>query len=253
MRKILSSLLILLLCCFVVMPSSAQEAQISLHLGRDFGYSSGTGRIQGLFTLSASGPASLARVVFLMDGQSMGEDSEAPFKVQFDTSQYALGEHVISARGYTSDGAVIAANEIRATFTPADEGMKAAGAIALPVFGLILGVMLLSFVITMASARKKGSLPLGTPRNYGLWGGTICTKCGRPFAFHASRLKLLVGSLDFCPHCGKWSFLRPVPLAALRAAEAAELEWDKPAAEVQGISEEEKLRKEMDDSRYQGA
>ena len=58
----------------------------------------------------------------------------------------------------------------------------------------------------------------------------------------------LFNKLDRCPYCGRWGFLRRRSLEELRAAEAAELDG------VQGfepeISEEEKLRKELDDSRY---
>jgi len=44
--------------------------------------------------------------------------------------------------------------------------------------------------------------------------------------------------------------VRIQPLAKLREAEQAELEWGR--VEEAKISEEEKLRKELDDSKYQG-
>ena len=45
------------------MPVLAQTDQtLNLRLSRDFGYSSGTGHIQGAFSMIASGPESLERV-----------------------------------------------------------------------------------------------------------------------------------------------------------------------------------------------
>ena len=50
-------------------PAQAQnnEDELLLSLSRDFGYSSGTGRIQGTFSMKASGPEDLERVVFYID------------------------------------------------------------------------------------------------------------------------------------------------------------------------------------------
>jgi hypothetical protein len=253
MKKLLISLTLIFCLSLGASLAYAQEAKLTLSMRRDFGYSSGTGRIQGLFSLTAAGPEDLTRVTFLMDGESFGEDAEAPFKIQFDTGQFSLGEHVISARGTTSDGSELASNEIRATFTPADEGMKVAGGIILPILGLVVGIMALSFVVSMASSRRKGTLPLGTPRNYGMQGGTICKKCGRPFALHVFKVNLLMGALDFCPHCGKWGVVRRLPLEVLRQAEANELQWEDKGEQVKGMTEEEKLRKDLEDSRFQGS
>jgi hypothetical protein len=230
----------------------AQETGLKISLSRDFGYSSGTGRIQGMFTIHVKGPENLTRVVFFMDGKPMGEDTEAPFKLQFDTGQFSLGEHVIRAVGTTSDGQELPSNEIRATFATPEESWQVGAAILVPVLGLVVGIMALTFVVSMVSARRRGALPLGMPRNYGLKGGTICPKCRRPFALHLFAFNLFTHVFDFCPHCGKWSLLRPLPNDLLRQAEATELTWERPGEAVRGMSEEEKLKKELDDSRYQG-
>jgi len=60
------------------------------------------------------------------------------------------------------------------------------------------------------------------------------------------------GTFQTCPlpYCSKWSAVRIQPLAKLREAEQAELEWGR--VEIAKISEEEKLRKELEDSKYQG-
>jgi hypothetical protein len=62
-------------------------------------------------------------------------------------------------------------------------------------------------------------------------------------------MNLGLSKLARCPYCGKWSIVRIQSMAKLREAEQAELEWGK--AEVLEETEEEKLRKELDDSKYQ--
>jgi DNA-directed RNA polymerase subunit RPC12/RpoP len=101
------------------------------------------------------------------------------------------------------------------------------------------------------TAGKHQSLPLGTPRKYGISGGAICPKCQRPFALHFFALNLGLGKFDRCPYCGKWSVLRPRPIAELRQAEEVELQAAMDAALPPEVSEEEKLRRELDDSRFQ--
>jgi hypothetical protein len=63
-------------------------------------------------------------------------------------------------------------------------------------------------------------------------------------------MNLGLSKLARCPYCGKWSAVRIQPLAKLREAEKAELEWGR--AEVREETAEEKLGKELDDSKYQG-
>jgi hypothetical protein len=254
-KKTLPRILLLWLLATLTLatPTHAQsDRQLKLRFSRDFGYSSGTGQIEGTFTLRASGPENLLRVEFLIDGEVINEDSEAPFQHQFNTGQFDLGIHTISARGYLQDGNVLQSSSYEREFVSPEEGIQTAGRILIPIFGLILAIMLLTFVIPLLFDRgKKSSLPLGVPRNYGIFGGAICPKCGRPFSRHIYGMNLVVGKLDRCPHCRKWSLVQRASLAELRAAEEAELEsarGDLPRVE---ISEEERLRKELDDSRYQ--
>jgi hypothetical protein len=227
------------------------EGELILTLSRDFGYSSGTGRIQGTFTLKVSGPENLQRVVFLIDGQPIGEDTQAPFSIQFHTGSYPLGVHTLSAAGYTGEGRELTSNESQREFVKADEGGRAALRIAGPIIGVTFGIILLSTVLPIILGRRKGtSIPLGAPRSYGLLGGTICPKCGRPFGMHIWGFNLLVGKLDRCPHCGRWSLAQRFSPEALKAAEAAEVEMAEGDASEVSHSTEEALRKELDDSRY---
>jgi hypothetical protein len=62
---------------------------------------------------------------------------------------------------------------------------------------------------------------------------------------------LLIGKLDRCPHCGKWSIVRSESPQALRLAEVAELDQIQQSDHLPQIPEEEKMKKELDDSKYQ--
>lgn len=235
--------------------ASAAQAQsgndLTLSLSRDFGYSSGTGKIQGKFSMKVKGPENLARVDFLIDGKSIGQVTQPPFNLQFNTGDYPLGVHTISAVGFTSSGQELHSNEVKAEFVSASEGYQSAMKIAIPIVGVALLAVLLSFVGPLLLNRgKKSTVPLGSQQNYGILGGTICPKCGRPFSVHVWGVNLMVGKLDRCPHCGKWSIVRRYPISALREAEAAELKDAKDQGQVPSLSEEERLRKELDDSRF---
>lgn len=228
-----------------------QEDELTFSMSRDFGYASGTGDIQGTFSMIAKGPADLVKVSFYIDDQVIGEDSEAPFKLQFTTDSYGLGMHSLKAVGTTASGRVIESKTYQRNFVSADEGWKAALTIAGPILGLVLVISLVGVLGPVLMGKKKGSIPLGAPRNYGAAGGAICTKCKRPFPRHFFAPNMLFGKLERCPHCGKISIVAAASPAQLRAAEKAELALlAGDAMQVEGMSEEEKLRKELEDSRY---
>ena len=165
------------------------------------------------------------------------------------TDNYPLGAHELYALGYTVDGKSIRSNSYTRTFVPASEGGAAAIKIVLPLLVVIFGATILSAVIPMLLGRKTASLAPGTPRTY-TFGGGICPKCGRPFALSLLGMNLLTGKLSRCPYCGKWSIVRGASLQTLRAAEQAEIESAK--GQIPEATEEEKLKKALDDSKYQG-
>lgn len=253
-KKIIIPLSILAVLWFAAMHPvlASAQAALSLRLSKDFGYSSGTGKIQGTFSMKASGPDNLSRVIFYIDGKQIGEVSQAPFNLQFNTDSYSLGIHTLSASGYTTDGAELQSNEIKAEFVTASQGWQAALKIAIPIIVLAFGAMLFSALGPALMGRgKKSSLPLGAPRNYGALGGTVCPKCGRPYSRHIWGMNIVVGKLDRCPYCGKWSIARRATPQELKLAEEAELQMAQNESQVPTQSEEEKLRKELDNSRYQ--
>lgn len=249
----LSWTILIIIFGFFWMPAYAQDAdEITLSMSRDFGYSSGTGKIQGAFSIKAQAPSDVVRVVFFIDDQIIGEATAEPFKVRFDTGSFSLGVHTIYAKAYTQDNRELSSKLIQREFVSADEGWQAAAKIVLPVLGLILGISILSFLFPfLAGKRKRTALPFGTERKYGALGGTICKKCKRPFSIHFLSIRLGFSRLDWCPHCYKWGFVRRYSLEELRAAERQEVGTASGIPENLGLTEEEKLRKDLEESKYQ--
>ena len=235
-----------------VNPVNAQgTGELSLRMTRNFGYSSGTGKIQGAFTLKATGPETLERVTFFIDGEPIGEVSQPPFHLRFNTDDYPLGLHRLHAVGDTTDGEQLHSNEIQAQFVTAEEGIQAAVNIVIPLLGFILAAVVLSMVFTMVTGRKMKQLPPGAERDYGVAGGAICPRCSRPYSRHFWAPNLLVGKLERCPFCGKWAVVAAAPIDVLRAAERAELDADQAEQDRSPMDAEERLRKDLEDSRYQ--
>lgn len=230
----------------------AQTEEISFSMSRDFGYSSGSGKIQGLFSMKASSTVPLSEVDFHIDSTIILADKEEPYKVQFNTDDYPIGAHSLYVVGLTTSGKQIVSKEVKVYFVSAEDSRKAAFGIIVPVLGLVLAITILAVLVPAISSRKKGKLPPGETRQYGLAGGTICSRCKRPFALHMLAPNMLMGKLERCPHCGKWGIVRSFSLDKLREAEKAELESSGSQNENHGVSDEEKLRKEIDDSKFQG-
>lgn len=255
MNKLLR--IFLITCLLIVLTTSAAFAQstnqLELGLSRDFGYGGFGNDIQGLFTMKIKNPpGNLSKVEFFIDSKLMGEDTQAPFSLQFNTDSYTLGLHDLAAKGYSSDGTTISSNIIKANFVPASAGSQAIVKVVVPIIGLVVIMILISFGLPLILNKGKlSALPLGAQRSYGIGGGAVCPKCGRPFPLRLWFINLGLSKIDRCPYCGKWSFVRPRSLADLRAAEAAEITQAQPETPITGETEGEKLKKELDDSKYQ--
>jgi hypothetical protein len=250
MKKIaLGVLIAILIGLAFVSGVRAQATVLTLSLSRDWGYGGFSGDIQGTFTMKVTGPNDLARVQFFIDRTLIGEVDQPPFKLQFVTDNYPPGLHELSAIGFTEDGVQLSSQTITASFITASEAAKSTSRIIIPILVVVFGAMLLAAVIPMLTGRKVQPLDPGMQRQYPL-GGAICPKCDRPFAVHFYGLNLLGKKLDRCPYCGRWSLVGYASMEMLRAAERAELE----TATVQGpeVPAEDKLKKDLDDSKYQG-
>lgn len=242
-RKVI---LLTLFCLVFAGKAAAQDegSSLILHLSRDFGYGSGA-EMQGRFSYRVDAPESVVRVEFLLDGDVIGADDEAPFRLAFSTGGYAEGWHTLSAAGYTAAGERLLSNSLQRQFVPAGKAFTYMGAILL----LVVAFVVARYLIT----RPRGTDASGKKRRgYGMLGGAVCPRCGRPFALPLWSVNLMAGRLTRCPHCGKWSFVQRASPQALAQAEAFERELEEgEAAEVAvPASEEERLRRQLDDSRY---
>lgn len=220
------------------------QSELVLSLSRDFGYGGLDNSIEGLFSISAAGPEDLERVDFYLDDTLMASIDQAPFRFQFSTSSYAPGAHSLYALGYTRSGAELRSNEITRTFLTKEQSQGVIWGILVPLFGAVLLIMVLSAVIPSLLGRKatfKGS--------YGMLGGTVCPKCGLPFSYSFLAPNMLVGKLQRCPHCGRWSLVRRARPQELAAAEAR---WRGDAEKpMQPEDKAERARRQIDDSRYE--
>ncbi len=255
MKKIFS---ILLLTCWLTTVSFsfalAQSAnQLQLGLSRDFGYGGFGNDIQGLFSMKIKNPPqNLVSVEFFIDSTSIGTDNQPPFALQFNTDVYPLGEHSLHAVGTMSDGSSIDSNTITSLFVAPGAATPTILKLILPIIGLVILAVIVSVALPLIFSKGKlSSMPLGTPRKYGIGGGAICPKCGRPFPLRLWWINLGFNKIDRCPYCGKWSFVRPRSVDDLRKAEAAELAQAQSGPTIGGDTEAEKMKKELDDSRFQ--
>jgi len=250
MKKFLFAVLVaVLVSLFMVFGVFAQMSQLSLNMSRDWGYGGLNGDIEGLFSMHVSGPADLKRVDFFIDKTQIGELTKAPFNLQFNTDNYPLGSHQMYAVGFSTSGQQFRSNIITGNFVPKQSSLN----FILPVLGIVVVAILLSVLLPFLINRgKRTSLALGTERKYGVSGGAICPNCHRPFALPLFTAHVGFSKLAVCPFCGKLSLMKVESISTLREAEKAELESAKPE-NPSTISEDEKLRKEIDDSKYQSS
>ena len=224
-KKSFISLLILVV--LLVMQSGvvlAQEDSYSVHMSRIFGYGGGV-NIRGTFKISLVGDdASVRNVRFVIDGETLAEVAASPFNFQFKTDDYGFGYHQLWAEVTLKDGTSLTTPAVQYNFVSPEEEREQVGSILGVVGGGIVVTLLIVGLVQGAflkGSRKHPHQP-GEPRNYGMLGGTICPKCGRPFPRHLFGIKLVVGRLDRCDNCGKWVMTNRATPAALQAAEAAE-------------------------------
>lgn len=249
MKKI-ASLLLLVVLLALPGPAFAQGEQdtLTLRLTRDWGYGGFNNDIQGRFSYRAEGPDTLERVEFYLDDEVIGEAVEAPFNFQFETDDYPPGEHVLYAIGYTSDGQELVSNQYERVFVTSEQAGSAMGDIVIPLIAGIAAVAALSYLIsTFVFKRGKTSI---TPGQYGIAGGAVCKQCSLPFPRTMWMPNMLVGKLARCPHCGKVAIVPRASKQQLEEAEARLLAEDPSSADKRQESAEERLRRQIDDSRY---
>lgn len=250
-KKSFISLLILVV--LLVMQSGvvlAQEDSYSVHMSRIFGYGGGV-NIRGTFKISLVGDDTAVRNVrFVIDGERLAEVTAPPFNFQFKTDDYGFGYHNLWAEVELHDGSAVTTSTVQYNFVSPEEEREQVGG----VMGVILGGIVVTLLVVglaqgafLKGSRKELHQP-GEPRNYGMLGGTICPKCGRPFPRHLFGMNLVVGRMDRCDNCGKWVMtIRATPTALQMAEEAekADLAADEAATAVKADKSSS-----LDDTRY---
>ncbi len=224
----------------------AQEGPpLRLRLIRTFGYG-GFNQIEGNFNLRLSDPPPLERVEFLVDGEVVHTATGALFEYRFHTSEFQPGVHTMTALGYSEAGEVLTSNSITQEFLTAEGARQETVGLLLPLFALIFGLMAAGTVLTVILARRRG-YAVG---QYGFAGGAVCPRCSLPYSRHLLAPNLLAGKLERCPHCGKWALVRRASPGELREAESR-LREGSISSPASGLSDEERLRRMLDESRYE--
>jgi hypothetical protein len=256
MKTILRAIFLTILFLAAAGPAFAQDAEYRVHPRRNFGYGAGS-NVRGSFTNRISGPEeNIASVTYFIDGQEMGTVSEPPFHLSYNTNEYATGWHNLSAVVTTKDSRQVTTPDVALNFLSAEqEGVSMRG-IFIPILVGIVLATLIGFGVQALSMRQGGRMAPGAPRQYGFRGGTICPRCSRAYPIHLWALNLGPWKLDRCDFCGKVAFVSRKPPEMLRIAEEAERaalhtsETSLPGAEG-ARSEEDRLKKLLDESRYQ--
>ncbi len=250
-RLLRLSIAALLFALLLVPTAVLAQSDFSLNINKIIGYGVGN-QIAGTFNISVVGPEDqISSVNFMIDGQSMGEVAQAPFRVRFETSKYSTGPHAFTAAVTLKNGTIVEVGPSNYVIPTAEQQRSGVTKILFPILGIVVVALLISTGVQFLTSRRKGgSAEPGTARNYGMLGGAICPKCHHPTPRHPYGLNMITGKLDRCENCGKWSIMRAAPIDVLRAAEQAERDELKSAAAVPEKSEEEKLREMLDRSKY---
>lgn len=255
-------LIILLAVLLLAFPRSAiaQTPEFRLDVNRDFGYGAGS-NVRGTFTNRIYGAQeNIASVTFMLDDQVMAEVTQPPFSFKYHTDNYPSGRHEMTAVVTTTDGREVVTPPVSVNLLTAQSQNVSMQRIFLPL-GLVLAVVaVIGIGSQVLMTRRNGPPKPGAERHYGFKGGTICPRCGRTYPIHFFSINLIGGVIDRCDYCGKVAFVRSQPRAILDAAVAAERaaaraeEHSLPglagSAAQSELSDEERARKLLDDSRY---
>jgi ribosomal protein L32 len=82
-------------------------------------------------------------------------------------------------------------------------------------------------------------------------GGTICPKCGHPFPRSLFGMNLVVGRLERCESCGKFSLTRRATTEELYRAEVTEKAAAREATQAAKVEpKKDDTADKLDDSKY---
>jgi len=249
-KKLYRTFVLLVLFAFTfsaIVYAQEEEHQIDLGLSRTNGYGGFNGEIQGSFTISASIDADLQSVIFYYNDFVLGEDTEAPFKLNFNTNIIDPGPVDFSAVGILANDIVVMSNILQRTVLSDEDVKDSMLGMLGPILAVVAIVVVGGFLLQIRSGKKGDAF---TPGKYSPAGGAVCRKCEMPFSRSVFSPNLLVGKLVTCPHCGKISVLPRASAASLAEAEDRymdSLTGDQKQSEENG---EDKLQKMIDDSQF---
>jgi hypothetical protein len=189
-------------------------------------------------------PQGLQEVRFYIDGEEVALDTEEPFQYKFHTSDFIPGERVMHAVGLLSSGESIESNRITKVFLTSDQAWSETQAIIVPLLVGVAALTLLGVGVPVLFGRDK-EFVLG---KYGPAGGVVCPRCQLPFSRSLWSPNLVIGKLVRCPHCGKISIMGRASQQNIQRAEERYLKIDQPKSIR---SDQEDLRKQLEDSRFE--
>ncbi|HEY62859.1 MAG TPA: hypothetical protein G4N95_09450 [Anaerolineae bacterium] len=243
-RSFLFLSLLALFVCPTIVNAQSNGDTLPLVFSRDFGYGAGN-QIQGTFSLKVKDYEDLERVDYLFDDRVVFSSTEPPFRFQFNTAQFGEGIHSIYAIGTKTDGSTIQSNKITREFISSTEAYSNVGKFIIPLLAIVGIISLGGVMLPLVFGRKKTH----QPGVYGAAGGAVCPKCGLPFSRSIFAPNLLIGKLQRCPHCGKWSI---VPRASKQALADAELRLASDGKiDINKSTGKDEVRQMIEDSRFE--
>jgi 8-oxo-dGTP pyrophosphatase MutT (NUDIX family) len=117
------------------------------------------------------------------------------------------------------------------------------------VIAFAVVVLVFRFVIPVL---RRGGGEVFVAGQYSMAGGAVCPRCKLPYSRKTFSPNLLVGKLERCPHCGKLAVVGRASPADLAAAEARLSAKSPPDAPKPQEDDAERLRRQLDDSRFEG-
>jgi uncharacterized C2H2 Zn-finger protein len=194
---------------------------ISLSLTRTNGYSWGND-INGHFSLSAHVSSDVVRVEFYLDDALQFTATGSSFSWAFDTNDYPLGQHNITAVAYDSAGQQASSSVLSKNFVEMPVSFYF-------ILILVVGVAVVISVVAVFYARKKS-------------GFTKCPNCGYVFRRQYGWIHLGTVYRNICPKCGKgfWAKSYDGPI-----------DNNEESSSRDTLSEEERLKRDIEDSKYE--
>lgn len=122
--------------------------------------------------------------------------------------------------------------------------------------GVFTDIVIVSHSHVLGRSPKEQTSPCHLVRGFH-FGHVVADNCfvehlDSQIALNLFSPNLLVGKLVRCPNCGKWFIGRRASIDDLRIAEEAAWAQAHGAPQFSEMKEEEKIRKGLDDSKYQG-